>query len=291
MLEVNEEKQQITTDKLKKEFGIEKYPVVFKLSNRYRKYDAINKRFSVPRGFTFDTFYSLITQDRGTEVLRYFTNKTSKGAGLFAYTPSDVGFNDSDEWRLNKGDIDLIYFLCMHPRSSTSPYKDESRPSWFYLENKAKDAAVKVAEKRAKSRANDLLFGSTAMDTERLREVARSYQIANVNGKTDDELRVDLEVISKKNTDEFLDRAESKKDLKTLSLINKCTNAGIIKFIAVKKGWFINNGAQVTKADKICEVRPGENEHERLAEWLTKFDETDMLEYLSAKLEEKELVE
>lgn len=292
MLEINEERKQVTTDLLKKDFGIEKYPVVFKLANRYIKFDKVNNRETKPRSFSFDTFYSVVDPNKGSQVIRYFTNKVSKGGGIYAYAPSDIGFGDGAELKLDKAHLDMIYFLAAHERCATSPHRNSEKAAWFYLEDKAADAKAKVDKRRAKSRANDLLFSENyGLNPERLREVARSFQIGNIDGKTDDQLRIDLDVFARTHTEEFLDRAETKKDLGTLNLISKCVEAGVIKYYPDKKSWYFGTAAKPTKDNKVTDVRAGEDEVERLAEWLEKFDESGTADYLQTKLEEALLVE
>lgn len=292
MLEKNEERVEVTKSMLEEELGIEKFPVVFKLAKRYIKYDKVNKRETRPRGFTFDTFYSVVDKEKGSQVIRYSTNKIPKGGGIFGYAPSDIGFSDAAEWKLNEGQLDLIYFLACHERCATSKYKNKDKESWFYLENKAADAKSKVDKRRAKSRANDLLFSPThALNSERLQEVARSFQIGNISGKTDDELRLDLDIFARDHTADFLERAETKKDLRTLNLISKCVDAKIVKFHEGKKAWYLGNSPNPTKKEKVTDIQAGEDPHTRLAEWLEKFDETGTLEYLKTKLEEATLEE
>ena len=79
MLELNGKEEKVNKAYLAN-LGIEKFPVTFKLVNRLKKFDNVNKRWQIPRSFNLENTFSTYT-DEGSLLFRYYKTKRPKEIG------------------------------------------------------------------------------------------------------------------------------------------------------------------------------------------------------------------
>lgn len=268
-----------------------KFPAVFKLAPRLIKFDKKNNRKAVPRSFGFDPYY--IIPIKGNQVeFRYYKHKNARTRGAVTideFTPGELSFDTRGQITVNVTDKDLFLFLYYHPRNSSSPYKDEKKAAWFYLENKEKEAANKADTRRKQTMAENLIWDSKAgLSEDSLREIAKSYRMPNVDQCSLDEVRLYLDPLAKKDPDKFVADTHGA-NLEVKALVQDAVDFRLISFKKDKKKWYTLTESGKTD-DVICEVRMQEDPYDRLVKFIVSIDDTGILEYLKEKVVEKQSV-
>ena len=294
MLLINEKELKVTKEVLKKEFGLVTFPSRFRLTNQLlkkKRNGARNEPTGFGKSFSFPTSFTTHDPDKGAIDIKYYT--TIRGSGeKKSFLPNEVVIGHTADIMLNEKQLDLIYYLSIHPRNAQGRYRESGKKAWFYLEDLAAEASMKAKKKKLLNKVDTLLWGeSKGLSEDKLRDVAKSFEISRADTLTMDEIRVSLEPIAKLDPDLFLERAGSKKDLSVLSLINDCVEYGIIasKKVRNSNSWYLLTDTGL-KDEKICPIRPGEKDTDRLASYLVEFDETNTKGYLATKLEEVKLM-
>lgn len=294
MLELNGKEVKVNKDYLA-DLGIVKFPVTFKLVNRYRKFDAVNKRFQVPRSFGIPNMFSAYTDD-GSQTFRYYKTKRPKQIGsqtIDSYYPLDTVLGSTGELVLDDKDMDLIAYLALHDRNATSPFKAEGKSMHFFTENKAKEAKAGADLFKKENKVNNLLL---SLKNDKLVDIAKSYNVQGVDSMEPHEIQMAIRpfIKGKDNKDKdnkfniFLDKVGSDGDVELLALINDAVEFNVIKHNKDAGKWYLLT--QTGKEDEsICEVRGGEDGINRLATYLLKFDDNDWRGYLRTKVEEVKL--
>lgn len=296
MLEINNKKIEVTKKLLEKECGITNFPVVFRLTNQLIKKQGKSSgkadQLNFGKSFSFPSWFNAQDDEKGTIEIRYF--KTTKGFGdQKTYLPNEVTMGSRADITVPETDLDLIYFLALHIRNANSKYRDPSRKPWFFLEDLVKEAEIKANKKKLLNKIDTLLWNEEfGLSDDKLREVAKTYEISMVDKKSLDQIRVILDPLAKANPDEFLERTNNKKDMKLVAFLNDCVDHKIIghKKVRNSHSWYILTDTGDTD-EKICSIRKDEKPMEKLASYLLKTDETNIHGYLKSRLEEFKLSE
>jgi len=291
MLELNGKEEKVNKAYLAK-LGIEKFPVTFKLVNRLKKFDTVNKRWQIPRSFNLENTFSTYTDD-GSLLFRYYKTKRPKEIGnkvVEDYYPLTTQIGHTGELTLDEKDMDLIAFLALSDRNATSKYRAQDKQSFFFTENKAKEAKTASKLFKKENRVTTLLL---SLSLEKITDIAKSYQIPGIDSMDIEEIQMsikpfisgrDLEV----KLDTFLDKVGSDGDVELLALINDSIEFNIIKHNKDIGKWYLLT-ATGKEDEAICEVRGGEEGISRLATYLIKFDDKNWRQYLRTKVEEAKL--
>ena len=291
MLELNGKEEKVNKAYLAK-LGIEKFPVTFKLVNRLKKFDNVNKRWQIPRSFNLENTFSTYTDD-GSLLFRYYKTKRPKEIGnkvVEDYYPLTTQIGHTGELTLDEKDMDLIAFLALSDRNATSKYRAQDKQSFFFTENKAKEAKTASKLFKKENRVTTLLL---SLSLEKITDIAKSYQIPGIDSMDIEEIQMsikpfisgrDLEV----KLDTFLDKVGSDGDVELLALINDSIEFNIIKHNKDIGKWYLLT-ATGKEDEAICEVRGGEEGISRLATYLIKFDDKNWRQYLRTKVEEAKL--
>jgi hypothetical protein len=291
MLELNGKEEKVNKAYLAK-LGIEKFPVTFKLVNRLKKFDNVNKRWQIPRSFNLENTFSTYTDD-GSLLFRYYKTKRPKEIGnkvIEDYYPLTTQIGHTGELTLDEKDMDLIAFLALSDRNATSKYRAQDKQSFFFTENKAKEAKTASKLFKKENRVTTLLL---SLSLEKITDIAKSYQIPGIDSMDIEEIQMsikpfisgrDLEV----KLDTFLDKVGSDGDVELLALINDSIEFNIIKHNKDIGKWYLLT-ATGKEDEAICEVRGGEEGISRLATYLIKFDDKNWRQYLRTKVEEAKL--
>ena len=186
--------------------------------------------------------------------------------------------------------MDLIAFLALSDRNATSKYRAQDKQSFFFTENKAKEAKTASKLFKKENRVTTLLL---SLSLEKITDIAKSYQIPGIDSMDIEEIQMsikpfisgrDLEV----KLDTFLDKVGSDGDVELLALINDSIEFNIIKHNKDIGKWYLLT-ATGKEDEAICEVRGGEEGISRLATYLIKFDDKNWRQYLRTKVEEAKL--
>ncbi len=291
MLELNGKEEKVNKAYLAK-LGIEKFPVTFKLVNRLKKFDTVNKRWQIPRSFNLENTFSTYT-DEGSLLFRYYKTKRPKEIGnkvVEDYYPLTTQIGHTGELTLDEKDMDLIAFLVLSDRNATSKYRAQDKQTFFFTENKAKEAKTASKLFKKENRVTTLLL---SLSLEKITDIAKSYQIPGIDSMDIEEIQMsikpfisgrDLEV----KLDTFLDKVGSDGDVELLALINDSIEFNIIKHNKDIGKWYLLT-ATGKEDEAICEVRGGEEGISRLATYLIKFDDKNWRQYLRTKVEEAKL--
>jgi hypothetical protein len=267
-----------------------KFPAVFKLAPRLVKFDKKNKRDSKPRSFGFDPFY-VISVDGNQVEFRYYKYKNARQRGAVTseeFTPGEISFDSRGEITVNVTDKDLYLWLYYHPRNSKSPFKDDRKAAWFYLENKEAEAEVKADKRRKQTMAENLVWDSrNGMSEDGLREIAKSYHMPNADQASVDEVRLYLDPLAKKDPDKFISDTNGA-NIEIKALVQDAIDLKLISYRQDKKKWYTLTESGKTD-DVICEVRMQEDSRDRLVKYMVSIDDTGILEYLKEATQEKEL--
>ena len=278
MLELNGKEEKVNKAYLTK-LGIEKYPVTFKLVNRLKKFDNVNKRWQIPRSFNLENSFSTYTDD-GSLLFRYYKTKRPKEIGnkvIEDYYPLTTQIGHTGELTLDEKDLDLIAFLVLSDRNDTSKYK-------------AKEAKTASKLFKKENKVTNLLLSLTL---EKVTDIAKSYQIPGIDSMDIEEIQMSIKpYISgrdlERKLDNFLDKVGSEGDVELLALISDCIEFNIIKHNKERGKWYLLT-ATGKEDEAICEVRGGEEGISRLATYLIKFDDKNWRQYLTTKVEEAKL--
>jgi hypothetical protein len=266
-----------------------KFPAVFKLAPRLIKYDKKNKRKAAPRSFGFDPFYVINVDGNQTEI-RYYKHRNPRQRGNVTFeefTPGELAFDTRGELTINVMDKDMFLFLYYHPRNSSSPYKDEKKAAWFYLENKEEEASVLASKKRKQTMAENLIWDDrNGLSEDALRELAKSYKMQGVDSATMDQVRLYLDPLAKKDPEQFVQDTHGA-NIEVKALIQDAVDFRLIAYKKDKKRWYTLTENGKTD-DSLCEVRMQEDHYDRLVKFMVSIDDTGILEYLKEKVAEKQ---
>ncbi len=266
---------------------------VFKLANRLIKTNPNpkNRRKDMPRSFSIEPFYTVTDPKTKKSVeVRYYKsvqNKTKGGVNYPEYNPADIEFGNGAEVRPAKSDPDLWWFLYHHPRQVSSPYRDE-RPVFFYLEDKAELARGKASKSRMANDAMNLIWGSDALDEKEAKRLLQSYNVPNVEDMEDDQVRVDLEKIAKKDPIVFLEKSTGA-SMTLRAIVQHAVDLKVIKFSdkAKKMGWFYAREDGGLGA-LIVSVPNTAKQWDTINEFLKVTDKNDNLAYIKSQIALKE---
>ena len=296
MLEINNKRIEVTKKLLEKECGITSYPVIFRLTNQLIRRSGKSKgkadQLNYGKSFSFPSWFNAQDDEKGSIVVRYYKNVKGFGDER-TFLPNEVTMGHRADITIPETELDLIYFLCLHSRNANSEYRDKSRKPWFFLEDLFKEAEIKANKKKLLNKIDTLLWNEThGLSDDKLKEVAKTYEISMVDKKSPDQIRVILDPIAKSNPDEFLERTNNKKDMKLVVFLNDCVDHKIIGHKKVRNthSWYILTETG-ERDEKICSIRKEEKPMEKLASYLLKTDETNIQGYLKSRLEEFKLSE
>ena len=248
MLELNGKEEKVNKAYLAN-LGIEKFPVTFKLVNRLKKFDNVNKRWQIPRSFNLENTFSTYT-DEGSLLFRYYKTKRPKEIGnkvVEDYYPLTTQIGHTGELTLDEKDMDLIAFLVLSDRNATSKYRAQDKQTFFFTENKAKEAKTASKLFKKENRVTTLLL---SLSLEKITDIAKSYQIPGIDSMDIEEIQMsikpfisgrDLEI----KLDTFLDKVGSDGDVELLALINDS-----IEFNIIKHNKDIGNGIYLQQQEK-----------------------------------------
>jgi len=295
MLLKNGEKFDYNKEEFVKSLPKGKGELVFQLAKRYmrerKKTEKGDKRrFDSPTSFDIEPFFNYVDPDtQDTCQIRYF--KTSKminqgGVSVPDYSPYEIEFPTSTKVFVKRNELDLAWFLYHHPRQATSPYNTKEKPSFFYLEDLAKDAEIKANKGKTRASVTAAIWGDDGLKEAEARKILMSYGHGNVDSLTEDQVRVELEtraLVDMKSSTYFLTQTVGK-TVEIKAAIQEAADLKVIKFVASNNTWnYLENG---NPASVLVSVTRNQNRIDRLAEFLSHEDKNNNLEHIIALTKE-----
>lgn len=243
---------------------------------------------SIPRSFTFPAVYTEYDAMSGTMVAyRYAEGATpvsAPGGGqIMKYSPRTIEFTQSGAIIINERNVDLYWWMLNHPQNGSNPNRDKSKPPIFVLEDKAEEAAQTIETQRKRVTAENKIYFTWT--PEELREVAKSFGVQGVDGLSDDEIRVNLMVIMRRDPVQFLLSAQAD-EVSSRAKMQEALDKGVLYYDSGAASWhYLDSNAKAGKL--IVAVRPGEEPMERLITFLEKTDKDGNLAYILARIQEE----
>lgn len=284
MLLINGEKFKPTKEyqEFVKEF---KKPIVFRIHDSRMNPDPKTKKMLPPRTQGVETAFKIY--HKGEEIeYRYATAFPSKPGG--SYTPEYLFFEKRGEITCDPkkpDDMYLAWFLHMNPYNESGPNFDASKRPIYVLVNKREAAKKNVSNRKDKYIAEQLITEEWEKDPFMLSEVAKAFDIAEVEDKSTEELQDDLLKIMDVNPTQFLERVY-KEDIHRRALIVEGLATGILEFNQNDKKWY---WGEITskKNTVITEVKVGEDPKSSLVRFFNKAFKEDNLEYFQNLINKK----
>jgi len=238
---------------------------------------------SIPRSYSIVPFYTIYDKDEGTHItIRYADGVSLDKDRKNVYYPNEITFPQSGLVFVPPNNPDLYYFLLNHPQCKTNPDRDTSKAVIFELEDQVADAAKMIDAQKMKAMVeNKIYFTWTSGE---LREICKSFQIADVSQLSDDQMRLALVNRMRGNPAAFLELAQSE-EMGTRARMQEAVDKKIIHYDASSTSWhYYDEKGQSGK--KIVAVRPGEDSMNRLISFL-ETDKNDQMAYILSLLIEE----
>lgn len=284
MLLINGEKFKPTKEY--KEFVANfKKPIVFRIHDSRMNPDPKTKKMLPPRTQGVETAFKIY--EKGEEIeIRYATAFPTKPGG--SYTPEYLFFEKRGEITCDPRkpeDMYLAWFLHLNPYNESGPNFDASKRPIYVMVNKMETAKKNVTSRKDKFRAEQLITEEWNGDRFMLCEVAKAFDIAEIEDKSNDELQDDLLKIMDHNPAQFLERVY-KEDIHRRALIVEGVEKGIIEYNATDKKWY---WGEITskKNTVITEVKMSEDPKSALVRFFNKAFKEDNLEYFQGLIDKK----
>lgn len=235
-----------------------------------------------------------ILHDGTDEVWTYFESKTGKGDDV-KFSPRRKKF--TGDWNFNSATADLgllFYVVYISPYCETIPYlkpddvqqNKKSTTKDYRVLMPAFDAIAKADLRKKRVLVESTIYNS--INYEQMCTIGYAMGMINVEKLTDPQLRnslCDLATSTEENMDLFLEHNKFKPKTTNDAIIQQAIEQKII--VCYKPGgkpvWKFKGEGQ-TQGDEIVKVIPGENEREKLLEFLD--NNGEILEVIKKKLEE-----
>lgn len=229
------------------------------------------------------------TED-GTITWQYCPVTPPKRDGEFMIQPKhkNTWFYDK-VFKLDEKDMEFIFFLY---------YKNHKFKSYFVVDDVKQEAKAKVDNKIKEAKIMRIFYGEDSIllkDEEKLREIARAWNIPNVKQRTRDQILNDLETAVReqdalgiRTIDEFIEATSLDYYTKVGATIQKAEDLGMIKFDDRSSCWFYVT-SDGTLGDKLTTVQAGRREfrYEDLREFL--FAEKDHIARIESLVNAKDV--
>lgn len=195
-----------------------------------------NTKPDKPNSIAFD-LKAIVKSPSGSEVWRYAENVITDDKGRKKYIPQS--FILFGEKMLNENDIELIYFLLR--KSSFCLGGDNQGPmTKFMFEDLVTEAEKKAEKKKIEAKVGRMLYDDDGLSEEKLRSIAKAYQITGVDGLTINQVRNMLEVrifAKPEGPKEFFSMAKNDKEIQSRKVITDAKDKGILAYSAKDKNW------------------------------------------------------
>jgi hypothetical protein len=249
--------------------------VIFRLTKKHIKYDKVNEKSVAPRSFFVLAKSEFIVPNsnegkfEGETEITFYT-KIDKRDNSVTFIPQySTEFSGRGDLTLDVNrNSDLVFFLMHHPRCATSPFKDDKKSPFFYLEDKKKDAKINLSIQALKLEAQSMVIKDEpeGLGEAKLRVLGGSYNIPNSDTVDIEVLKESLYVFATNKPKDFIESVSSPTTAK-LAVIQKAIDMGIIRYSPEKTAWEGMEGSEVVS--EICKVSLGAKPKDRLLKTVT----------------------
>lgn len=263
--------------------------VVYELHPERTAYNHNTNRKEFPRSVSFEPFYTVLDGTQ-TVTIRYAKTAVPSNIGgmtRMKYDPPSLVFNSRGQIICDPKiptSLELHYWLSLHPQNADSANFDASKQPLFYRVDHAKTASKEMALNKARHQAEGYIY--TEWDENKLREIARSFDVFGVDDLSLEEVQLRLITAMKPDPEAFIDRCLSQ-DMILRSQISEGVGYGILTYDDDRNGqgkwaW----GEKTAKAGMhIVSVRPGEDAKDRLIRFFRQSIREDNVEYFLERLD------
>jgi len=177
---------------------------------------------------------------------------------------------DKKVFTLDEKDMEQIFFLY---------FKNPQFRNYFVVDDVKAEAKNKVDNKIKEAKIMSAFYGKDSVlrnDEEKLREIARAWNVANVKEKSKEQILNELETtvreqdaLGVRTIDEFIDSTDLDYYTKVGAMIQKAEDLGMIKFDDRASCWFYVT-SEGSLGDKLTNISAGRGDfkYEDLREYL-----------------------
>ena len=202
---------------------------------------------------------------KGTEHWRYAENVIIKEHGVRKYTPKNFHFNG--QFSFEEKDVELAWFLYTKSSYGKGCLNYNGKTAKFMFEDKISEAERKADVESEKTRFKNMIYGGElGLSEERLRAVAKAYNIRNVDNLSYSQVKLAVEHTVERDTKggmkKFIEMTHMDDFIKTRSRLQVLLDSAKLRYDIPKKEWqWIEDGKRV---EGICKVPPGANPNDVL---------------------------
>lgn len=240
---------------------------IFEINPKKKRLDRLNGGHRVPAGKNLICSFWVVNPNTGKSTnIKYAETLNPKQVGntiINEYQPKKILFPGEEFIMITQTDKALFFFLskdCLD-----SPFYVKGKPFYFYLQDKEKEARLRV---ESKGKLADAMVTISNMTTDKMRVLAKGIGVPGVDKMDDEYMLIDaLQAIAEKDPAKFIQDAKSKNTefYGTIqNLIDK--NAIIFRNLNGIDRWFW--GAGPLADQEITHVQTGQNAFEALKEFV-----------------------
>jgi hypothetical protein len=234
-----------------------------------------NKLPDQPNSISFD-LRAIVKTATGSEEWRYAENVVVDKNGNKRYFPKK--FLYTGKRYLDRDNIELIFFLLKKSTYRFIPVDElkenkeltQSKMVKFMFEDLVSDAEKKAEKKKIEAKITNLLYGDDyGLSEDKLRALAKAYQIAGVDNYTLPQIKMLLDNKIHEGTDgidNFFRMVDADDEIKTRVSITKAMDMNLLKFNdKTRPGYWQVDGEKGTTS--ICKTPPNKSPSQALYDY------------------------
>lgn len=239
------------------------FPVVFKRKDTWisRQINENNEEVHYAPSFIIPNVSTVTTED-GREEWRWCPIVPKKKDGEYQF-PREYRTSHYTKrmFKLDEHEMDKIYFLM---------FKDKQFKAYYEVDDAKGVANERVENKIKEAKIYGAFYGENSVllkDKEKLRQIARAWNIAKIETMNDAQILEQLESKVReedkkgiRSIDDFLEATQLNEYLKVASLVQQAEDLGAIAYDQKTSWWFYSDGSGTLK-EKLCEVSKQKREH------------------------------
>ena len=254
----------------------------FMLPPSLKVWNKLNSRYDMPRSIGLETFYYHFDSiEKENVMIRYVEKIQTDRKDKTEYFPENIVIGHSGEINTTEQQADLNYFLANHPGNGSNVSRDKTRIIQFVQEDKAAVAKVKATQSKEFVEATHFIYVSGKES--KLRDIAKSLEIQNVDEMSFDEVQVHLEAVAKMDAKYFMQRTDGTQ-LAARAKVQEALDYGIIMFDDKESEWVYKTEDENEPKEKITGVNAGLDKTEVIVRYLVTLDKKKHLELISDRI-------
>jgi hypothetical protein len=264
-----------------------KKPIVYRIHESKMHKDPKTGKLMPPRTQGLEASFKVYDNKQREEVeYRYATALPGRPGA--SYSPEYIFFEKRGEITCDpkKGsDVELAYYLHLNKYNESGPNFDPTLKPIFTTVNKQAAAKQAVKQREDKALAEEYITKEWKNDIFMLSEIARAFDVAEIEDKTTEELQFDLIQIMDKDPKAFLETV-FKGNIHLRALIVEGSQARLVQYNQTEKAWYWGEDTS-KKNTVIVEVKMSDEPKTKLVSYLNKPDNQPDKEYFVTLLNKK----